>query len=53
MAELPLVHTLWLCHLFQLLTTSIFRRFAILDGPTMPIVGEGEEEANDRYENEF
>jgi hypothetical protein len=24
-------------------------RFAILDGPTMPIIGEGEEEANDRY----
>jgi hypothetical protein len=26
-----------------------FHRFAILDGPTMPIVGEGDEEANDRY----
>ncbi|CAK9227479.1 unnamed protein product [Sphagnum troendelagicum] len=25
------------------------RGFAILDGPTMPIIGEGEEEANDRY----
>ncbi|KAL2624088.1 hypothetical protein R1flu_008333 [Riccia fluitans] len=25
------------------------RRFAILDGPTMPIIGEGDEEANDRY----
>lgn len=26
-----------------------FYRFAILDGPTMPIIGEGDEEANDRY----
>ncbi|KAJ4955399.1 hypothetical protein NE237_012182 [Protea cynaroides] len=25
------------------------RRFAILSGPTIPIIGEGEEEANDRY----
>ncbi|CAM6094825.1 unnamed protein product [Calypogeia fissa] len=25
------------------------RRVVILDGPTMPIIGEGEEEANDRY----
>ncbi|XVF72743.1 hypothetical protein PTKIN_Ptkin12aG0144800 [Pterospermum kingtungense] len=25
------------------------RRFAILSGPTIPIVGEGDEEANDRY----
>ncbi|BFI34226.1 hypothetical protein MPTK2_4g91160P [Marchantia polymorpha subsp. ruderalis] len=25
------------------------RRFSILDGPTMPIIGEGDEEANDRY----
>ncbi|KAG0615601.1 hypothetical protein M758_5G054700 [Ceratodon purpureus] len=25
------------------------RGFAILDGPTMPIIGEGDEEANDRY----
>ncbi|KAJ7973057.1 putative Dipeptidyl-peptidase [Quillaja saponaria] len=25
------------------------RRFAILSGPTVPIIGEGEEEANDRY----
>ncbi|BBN06327.1 hypothetical protein MPTK1_3g20170 [Marchantia polymorpha subsp. ruderalis] len=25
------------------------RRFAILDGPTVPIIGEGDEEANDRY----
>lgn len=30
-------------------TVSWFHRFAILDGPTMPIIGEGEEEANDRY----
>ncbi|KAF3322681.1 putative glutamyl endopeptidase [Carex littledalei] len=25
------------------------RRFAILSGPTIPIIGEGDEEANDRY----
>lgn len=24
--------------------------FAILEGPTMPIIGEGEEEPNERYE---
>lgn len=24
------------------------RGYAILDGPTMPIIGEGDEEANDR-----
>lgn len=24
-------------------------RFAILSGPTIPIIGEGDEEANDRY----
>ena len=24
-------------------------RFAILGGPTTPIIGEGDEEANDRY----
>lgn len=26
-----------------------FFRFAILSGPTIPIIGEGDEEANDRY----
>lgn len=25
-----------------------FYRFAVLDGPTIPIIGEGDEEANDR-----
>lgn len=24
-------------------------RFVILDGPTMPIIGEGDKEANDRF----
>lgn len=40
-------------HLLRLVCSneqcSKFCRFAILSGPTIPIIGEGDEEANDRY----
>jgi hypothetical protein len=32
----------------QTFDSSFTCRFAVLSGPTIPIIGEGEEEANDR-----
>jgi hypothetical protein len=34
-------------------TKKILRRYAILDGPTMPIVAEGDDEPNDTFQQQL
>ncbi|KAF2325082.1 hypothetical protein GH714_022675 [Hevea brasiliensis] len=47
----PTSALLWLARRHEILVLSLFLCyiFAILSGPTIPIIGEGDEEANDRY----